>query len=153
MTRTLRTAAVALVTTAAVVAGPSLAAQAHDGKGKGTKEAKGARPEGTRPEGARPERGKGRGPGKALTGLVAAGTLTQAQADAVVAAFVADHEAKRAANQQPTRPANEAEARSRLSAVLAPLVTKGTITQAQADAVVNAIVAEHAARVAAGEGR
>lgn len=67
--------------------------------------------------------GPGAGKGAAITQLVTAGTITQAQADAIKAAATAAHDAKEAAH---------AKAKA---AVLSGLVTAGTITQAQADAI------------------
>jgi hypothetical protein len=83
--------------------------------------------------------------------LVTAGTITQAQADAVKAA-VADavKAAVKAARSSrssagATAPATttlanrESARRTKYGAIVTPLVTAGTITQAQADAIVSAI--------------
>ena len=68
-----------------------------------------------------------RGPRGPLFGdLVAKGTITQAQADAIKAALDAQRTADQAAHDQAEKTA------------LASLVSKGTITQAQADAIAKA---------------
>ncbi len=79
------------------------------------------------------------GKGGHLTALVTAGTITQAQADAIKAAFDAARPAQGTA--KPATPPTEAERLAKHKAVLAPLVSAGTITQAQADAVIAAMPA------------
>ncbi len=78
----------------------------------------------------------GRG-GHHLSALVTAGTITQAQADAINAAFDAARPAQGTA--KPTTAPTDAERTAKKRAVLAPLVSAGTITQAQADAVIAAM--------------
>lgn len=68
--------------------------------------------------------------GGPLADLVAKGTITAAQADAVKAALQASHDANEATEQ--------ADHEAAEAAALAPLVKAGTITQVQADAVVSA---------------
>ena len=96
-----RTAIAALVVSG-LIATTSSAAFAHDGGGKG-----------------RHGDGK-RGGGRAVTSLVTAGTITQAQADA----FKADMKTKL-----------DAKFAIKLNNVLTDLVSKSTLTQAKADAV------------------
>jgi Spy/CpxP family protein refolding chaperone len=96
-----RTAIAALVVSG-LIATTSSAAFAHDGGGKG-----------------RHGDGK-RGGGRAVTSLVTAGTITQAQADAFKAAMKTKLDAKFAI---------------KLNNVLTDLVSKSTLTQAKADAV------------------
>ena len=96
-----RTAIAALVVSG-LIATTSSAAFAHDGGGKG-----------------RHGDGK-RGGGRAVTSLVTAGTITQAQADAFKAAMKIKLDAKFAI---------------KLNNVLTDLVSKSTLTQAKADAV------------------
>lgn len=96
-----RTAIAALVVSG-LIATTSSAAFAHDGGGKG-----------------RHGDGK-RGGGRAVTSLVTAGTITQAQADAFKAAMKTKLDAKFAI---------------KLNNVLTELVSKSTLTQAKADAV------------------
>ena len=79
------------------------------------------------------------GRGGHLTALVTAGTITQAQADAVKAAFDAARPA--VGTVKPATPPTDAERLAKKKAVLAPLVSAGTITQAQADAVIAAMPA------------
>lgn len=81
--------------------------------------------------------GKGGNHGNRLSTLVTAGTITQAQADAINAAFDAARRATGTA--KPTTAPTDAERTAKKKAVLAPLVSAGTITQAQADAVVAAM--------------
>jgi hypothetical protein len=96
-----RTAIAALVVSG-LIATTTSAAFAHDGGGKG-----------------RHGDGK-RGGGRAVTSLVTAGTITQAQADAFKAAMKTKLDAKFAI---------------KLNNVLTDLVSKSTLTQAKADAV------------------
>ncbi|HRE00221.1 MAG TPA: hypothetical protein PLV68_02910 [Ilumatobacteraceae bacterium] len=101
---------------------------------------------------ATPSRDGDRGPrgdgGMALEELVADGTITQEQADAVTAAVKAAREAARTTDESAT--STERPARGEVtSGVLAALVADGTITQAQADAV---IAAREAARPDGGFG-
>ncbi len=77
------------------------------------------------------------GGGNHLSALLTAGTITQAQADAIHAAFAAARPAKGTA--KPTTAPTDAERLAKRKAVLAPLVTAGTITQAQSDAVIAAM--------------
>ena len=92
----------------------------------------------------------------ALASLVAQGTLTQAQADAIAAAdrgemrdlvrsgtvtreqLRAVHDALKA-DRTESREDHRAERAADTAAVLADLVAKGTLTQAQADAVASAL--------------
>ncbi len=87
--------------------GGSVAASADDGEGK--------------------QRGKDGKGGGALTSLVADGTLTQSDVDAIREAMQAAHEGDKEARQA-ERAAAKAE-------ILADLVADGTLTQAQADAI------------------
>lgn len=97
----------------------------------------------------------------ALASLVSAGTLTQAQADAISAADrggmrelvqngTVDREDLRAIKdalkdaKPADRDAKRAEMEAERAAVLSDLVSNGTITQAQADAVASAIDTAHA---------
>jgi hypothetical protein len=73
--------------------------------------------------------------GGKLADLVAAGTITQAQADAVHAALHAARPTTKPTTKPTTRP-TAAERQATAKAALAPLVTAGTISQAQADAIV-----------------
>ena len=79
------------------------------------------------------------GRGGHLTALVTAGTITQAQADAIKAAFDAARPAE--GTVKPATPPTDAERLAKRKAVLAPLVSAGTITQSQADAVIAAMPA------------
>lgn len=92
------------------------------------------------------------GRGNHLSALVTAGTITQAQADAIHVAFDAARPAKGTA--KPTTAPTDAERLAKRKAVLAPLVTAGTITQAQSDAVIAAMpVGGHGGHGDGGGGR
>lgn len=104
-----------------------------------------------------------------LAELVTKGTLTQAQADAIKAAdrggmreLIADgtvtrddlaavHDAMKA-DREANRAEHEAERKADRDAALAALVTKGTLTQAQADAVTAAMDAAPAKGGKGGKG-
>ena len=80
-----------------------------------------------------------------LSGLVTAGTITQAQSDAILAKFEAQQTARQA-EMDKVKAMTETEREAYFKAntpekdsLLADLVTAGTITQAQADAVQTAI--------------
>lgn len=92
---------IAALVVSGIIASTSTAAFARDGGGKDTW-------------------GIRHGGGGAVTSLVTAGTITQAQADAVKAAMKTKQDAKFV---------------TKLSTVLADLVSKSTLTQAKADAV------------------
>ncbi|HAN70104.1 MAG TPA: hypothetical protein DCQ36_00720 [Actinobacteria bacterium] len=99
-----------------------------------------------------------------LAGLVADGTLTQAKADAIAAAdrgglrdllaagtvtradLQAVHDAWET-SREASRADHQAQMKATADAAIAGLVTKGTLTQAQADAVIAAL----AAKAASGE--
>lgn len=107
--------------TAAALAFGGTAAYAHDNGS------------GPRGEGSR---------GGPLTSLVADGTLTQAQADAVKDAVHSRRDDQRAATRADRHAAREAAR----AAALAALVADGTLTQAQADAIEDAIESHHESR-------
>lgn len=71
-----------------------------------------------------------------LRELVASGTVTRADLQAVHDALEASHEANRAEHQ--------AQMKAKADAAIAALVTKGTLTQTQADAVIAALDARAA---------
>jgi Spy/CpxP family protein refolding chaperone len=117
MNRTKRSAAIALLAAASFAILPATSASAHDGKGKqanGTRSGKSHK-------------------ASVIARLVTAGTITQAQGDAINTAI--------AASTAP-RSTSDAERKAKYTAITAPLVANGTISQAQADAVVAAIVAD-----------
>ena len=120
-------------TNKAVIAGASMAcAAALVIAGTGIANAANSLP--AKPSASQSDDGDGVGPGHGMRGprgpifgdLVAKGTITQAQADAIKAALDAQRTADQAAH-------DKAEAD-----VLASLVSAGTITQAQADAIAKA---------------
>jgi hypothetical protein len=123
MNRTKRFAAIALLATTSAAIIPATSASAHDGNGK-QKSADGTRS------------GKSH-KASVIAGLVTAGTITQAQGDAINTAI--------AASTAP-RSTTDAERKAKYTTITAPLVANGTISQAQADAVVAAIVADGAAK-------
>jgi hypothetical protein len=127
MRRTQRITSI-IALSATIVVGPALSASAHDGTGKGNRAGK-----------SQADGRQGSHKGKVIAALVSAGTITQAQGDAVNAAIKAS---------TAPRSTTDAERRSKYNTIMAPLVSASTITQAQADAIVNAIVAEGAARAA-----
>jgi Spy/CpxP family protein refolding chaperone len=113
ITRTGLVSGAALLCAAAVAVTGASIATAHDAGGKKSMSASGS----FERHGAK---------GAPLANLVASGTITQAQADAIKAALDAQRTTNMAAH-------DKAEA-----AALAALVAKGTITQAQADAITTA---------------
>jgi hypothetical protein len=126
MKNSLRKSIATLGLTAAVILGSAGVASAHDNAGN----------TGTSTSATKSDRG---GKGQHLASLVTAGTITQAQADAITAAFKAAKPA--AGTAKPATPPTDAERLAKHKAVLAPLVSAGTITQAQADAVIAAMPA------------
>jgi class 3 adenylate cyclase len=117
MRKTIRTSAILFLSAATVVAGPALTASAHGGKGARSEKSATA-------DGAKARKG-GRHVGGVIPALVAAGTITQVQGDAIIAAFQAARPTTQPA--EGTGPKSDAERRAKVSAVLAPLVTNGTI--------------------------
>lgn len=126
MRRSIRTTATAALTAAFIFAGPALAANAHDGGSRGTN--------GTKSASTAPSH-----KAHVISALVTAGTITQAQGVTVNAAIKAS---------TAPRSTTDAERRTKYNAIMAPLVANAAITQAQADALVNAIVVDGAANAA-----
>lgn len=123
MRRSIRTTAIAALTAASILAGPALAAQAHGGGARGTKGTKSASTAASHKA-------------HVVSALVTAGTITTAQGVTVNAAIKAS---------TAPRSTTDAERRTKYTAIMAPIVANATITQAQVDALVNAIVVDGAA--------
>ena len=117
LARKITTVAVAAAMTAGLAVGGAAAASADDSGQAGT-----AMPNGSTMHGPR-----GGGP---LAGLVSAGTITSTQARAVLEALHASHEEDHADHM--------AQMKADRDAALKTLVSNGTLTQAQADAIASA---------------
>jgi Spy/CpxP family protein refolding chaperone len=114
----------AIAATAGLLVAPAMSASAHDGKGGSSKSSK---------DGSTSTKASHKA--NVIAALMAAGTITQAQGDAVNAAIKAS---------TLPRSTNDTERRAKYVTITSPLVTAGTITQAQATAIVDAIVADGA---------
>lgn len=117
LARKITTVAVAAAMTAGLAVGGAAAASADDSGQAGT----------VMPNGSTMHGPRGGGP---LAGLVSAGTITSTQARAVLEALHASHEEDHADHM--------AQMKADRDAALKTLVSNGTLTQAQADAIASA---------------